>query len=161
VETIIFLDVDGVLNAPASAARGDRPDDERLYGLDPAKCRLLGEVVRRARAGLVVSSCWRKFEDYAPWAPGRKWREVLAERAGIPAAAFAGDTPSLPATPFQRGSEIEAWLVSRAGVGPWAVLDDEVGDIVPVLGPGRVVKTDPGEGLTAGERDALLALLGA
>ena len=52
---ILFLDIDGVLNETATA---------KQIALDEEKVALLGSVIDRSGADIVLTTYWRYFEEY-------------------------------------------------------------------------------------------------
>ena len=112
--SIIFLDVDGVLNSRASreASETDLPDSACLDRLK--------RIVKATGSAIVLSSTWRFSAD--------------DERAIETALHLAGIGPLYGATPHwgavgsaeSRGAEILRWLVSSApsSVVAWLALDD-------------------------------------
>ena len=130
-KTVLFLDVDGVLNQSGNSQKG----------LDAGKVALLKQIVDQTGCGIVVSSTWRKFEHSR-----RAIVDCIVDIGGV----LRGFTPQLShqgevwaATP--RGIEIEAWLLENREVNHFVILDDddEMGGLIPHL-----VQTNSADGLT-------------
>ncbi len=146
MSTVIFLDIDGVLNSmPWLDAHG--------FGtLDPANIRILSRIVEATNAHLVISSDWRRFHDY----------DVLCRRLideGVP-DCIIGTTPLVDIDEdntgkyLSRGLEIDAWIQTTQWSDPFLILDD-----IPNMAPHqeRLLHTDDNTGLV--ERDIDRALL--
>lgn len=149
---VVFLDIDGVLNA---ASEDDAPIVGELWSadwLDREMLERLSDLTRRGHADVVVSSSWRQ-------------RRSLAELDGILAAAgFTGRvvdvTPRLPRPPsgerFVRMEEVRSWLASRKDIESFVILDDDqdFGEL-----SARHVRTDSQVGLTAADVERALGVL--
>lgn len=163
---VIFLDIDGVLNYLPDRPRETVPNfvqqDERCYGLNPALVAQLKRIIEATDAKIVISSSWRHFHDYLPYQPKRDWRDVLAERLGMPRKSIIiGETPTLVTRRMDeygtskytlRGREIRQWLEENKKRFntpiTYCILDDEVDDITSVLGKKRVIHVNYKQGLT-------------
>ena len=142
--SILFLDIDGVLNSIAT-----RPQDPSGLSawLDPRNVCHLAEIVRVANPDIVVTSSWRLSNELGDLA------SQLA-KAGCKANVIA-------ATPFldshRRAIEIQAWL-DEADPRPekFAILEDEqeMEHLAPFL-----VKTSKLHGLALEHVEKVLALL--
>ena len=113
--TIIFLDVDGVLNNGSWATEQYKQGihvyrEDILY--EPALLRLKG-LVAATGAKIVVSSAWRQI----PTSFGnlRKW----LEKYGM---AIYDKTPYVGGC---RGDDITAWFNRNTGEWQYVILDDE------------------------------------
>ena len=178
---IIFLDVDGVLNCMPDNHRQVWPDfmggaDERAFGLNPELILNLKNLLDRTDAKIVVSSSWRHFDDYEPFAHGVYWRDVLAKRLGRKAEdIFIGSTPSC-SDPYMllhgvseyavRGKEINTWMKENENKfgKPYedynfCIIDDEVTDILRVFKSKYVVHTNYKTGLTSQDVDQAFHIL--
>jgi hypothetical protein len=148
--SILFLDIDGVLNSHkwfehliANPREGDHFDRH----IDPEAMYQLNRVCSEAMANVVVSSTWRKVYNQA------------ALRIGLRKAGFAhtviGVTPSHG---FKyRGDEISHWLTENGHRNhTFAIVDDDsdMGGLLP-----RLVKTRFDTGLTTVEADLLIEML--
>ena len=165
---IIFLDIDGVLNhspdKPREVYPDLKPNDERIYGLNPKLIANLKKVIDETGAKIVVSSSWRYFDDYFIYDSSLKWRDVLANRMGYKAKdLFIGNTHPSIAEYVWRGHEIHNWMTDhedefgKAGTDyKYCVIDDEVRSILEVIDPRYVIHTDYKKGFTP--EDAIKAI---
>ena len=110
--SIIFLDLDGVLN-----------DEDASGEIDPVMAQHLENILQATGAGIVLSTGWRR--DY------RKKR-LFAQSIPSFSQRYVGDTPDLGAESsfwsgdgqVNRWDEIESWLADSGFTGRYAVLDD-------------------------------------
>jgi hypothetical protein len=142
VPTIIFLDVDGVLNTSESldGHRETYTDlDEMLLASFDERCveRLLQVLDQVPNAKIVISSSWRNSEDNV---------RVLEKRLGVYANRIIGSTVRF--SHGFRGLEVEHYLLShfRKKTIRYAILDDE-NDFFPHQYP-FLVSCDMQYGLT-------------
>lgn len=150
---VLFLDVDGVLNCSHTFQRRHNAWKETntpvkreefawpLGHLDEELVPRLNDIVEQSDCKIVISSSWRisaEFLYFGGWLVHRgfKYPDAIIDR-----------TPSLPMLDNSRGEEIKAWLVKHPEVTHYAILDDDVIDIMPVH-PYNVVETNGKEGLT-------------
>lgn len=107
--SIVFLDIDGVLN--------NIPSLWRNIHLLPEKVRMVSALLGMTEADLVISSAWRGDPNLG----------TMLTRAGL-SKRPVGITPSkLSAT---RGQEIDMYLRNYDIVGTnYVILDDEIDDI--------------------------------
>merc|ERR1719352_428888 len=143
--SLIFLDVDGVLN---STGDGDRGSDEVITSATPMmilnrSClQRLVKLVRDANARLVLSSTWRSSAALKT----ELWEALVAE--GLPKDAFVGQTPVI-AGPL-RHYEILEWLEDKRTAEvkvPWVVLDDmQLGSYAQLKG--HFIWVNPNMGLS-------------
>ncbi len=148
MEKILFVDIDGVLNHEAwfrtrgrfDFQNGEDPGDfyERYlrHSMDPACVRRLARVVELSHAEIVLSSSWRRNEQWAR-------TERVFQSMGV-GARMLGRTPTpeerdpqvfrrfrqrLPMAdePCPRGYEIQQWLDAHPtrDVRVIAILDDD------------------------------------
>lgn len=123
---VIFVDIDGVLKHYGDMRKG--------YSFDLGPVRALNVLTRETGAKLVISSTWRML-------PGLDLKHIF-EQNGVE-GEIIGETPVLYG---ERGSEIEAWLITTGKpVTGYAILDDE--DDMGAL-RSHLVQTDPLNGLT-------------
>jgi HAD domain in Swiss Army Knife RNA repair proteins len=130
-KSVIFLDIDGVLNRGSSDGE-HRVDSDLLVRFQ--------SLVSSTNARVVLASTWR--HDPAGVADAR--------RLGIP---FDDVLPDL--RPKSRGDEIKAWLATHPGTDRFVILDDEddgYGDF-PLFQP------SPSRGLTPKLASALSSYL--
>lgn len=115
MNTILFLDIDGVLNRCGA-------DKAHLH---PEKVDLLKSIIHETGCGFVVSSTWR----------------ILRERMFELKRALGADTLEhwMGCTPYfggrARGDEISHWLSEHRDVKKFVILDDDsdMGDLMPHL----------------------------
>lgn len=143
---VLFLDIDGVLNCHRTAiAFGGIPHTTARNGrarLDEVAIRLIGGIVRRAGAVIVLSSTWRKHADWPDYGP-------------------ALDLPIVDRTPSCsgcRGDEIAKWLSEHPEVEAYAIVDDD-SDMLPEQKP-YFVHTSGTDGFSWANAGDLARLLG-
>jgi hypothetical protein len=109
--TVLFLDVDGVLNQC-----GHQQD------VLTAKAALLKQIVTKTACSIVVSSTWRRREQM---------RQLLVKLLRQSDVAVSGWTPCLDMitdsgfyVTGERGHEIQAWLDVHPQVTRFVILDD-------------------------------------
>lgn len=160
--SVIFLDIDGVLNHTVlyaeNALRGPTPP---VGWIDRACVARLDALCARTGAAVVISSGWRTYESI-PGATQGGWRgatEVL--RAAGLRAEVIGATPDSTrqvgglSMADDRGLEILSWLCEHPEVERWVVLDDcDMG-----VDPGRFVRTSIAVGLTDADCERAVKIL--
>lgn len=142
---VIFLDIDGVMNTYYTAIVAE--SDTLAASLEPANVAVLNELVRRTGAIIVVSSAWRRTHSLAE----------LCEGFAIAGCVVTihDTTPSLEGQ--SRGREIQAWIVAQPEPPTrYVILDDE--HDMPEH-PGKLIKTNPGDGLCKRHLRRALGLL--
>lgn len=135
--SILFLDVDGVINPHKGAHE------------EPV--RQLHRVIGESGCSIVLSSMWRLMGI-------RTAEDQIRRKFGYQGPGFFGATPDLKGAP--RGTEISAWIASQefGPMPPWAVVDDY--DDMPYVRH-RFVRTQPRIGLDEVGADRLIELLKA
>lgn len=122
---IIFLDIDGVLNFIGSRTK------RGFYVMDSGCVSRLRAVIEKHEAQIVVSSAWRKRDD---------WKEHITEAfrdAGWNTPPLIDRTSSFYVAP--RGLEIHAWLKKHPEITNYVIVDDD-SDMLPWQW-GRFVRT--------------------
>lgn len=156
-DSVLFLDVDGVLNR-----HGDYAPGSPLIRNTCA--RLLQHVLDQTGAVLVISSAWRY--QVLMGAVTLRGFEHLLRTHGIRAEVLdvtprdAGDTQhefNGRTGAAERVGQIRAWLAAHPEVTRWAVVDDARLSLADPTLP--IVETDGALGLTVEDADALIALL--
>jgi hypothetical protein len=118
--TVIFLDIDGVLNNDEFLGDIDRSkeskwDDFWINNLDARSMRILNEIISRTNASVVISSTWRlmlKIDDL------KEIFEISGFKGDI-----IGYTPYLQG--MSRGKEIIHWLLkTKHDVDKYIIIDD-------------------------------------
>ena len=149
--SVVFLDIDGVLNSTESAIR--HGTYKRLCQRAIANLNL---VTLSTAAEVVVSSSWRILHSL------EQLRTLLTE-AGVK-AHVRDVTPQMVSVQGSSGlylsrlrrDEIRAWLDAHPDVTRWVVLDDSSD-----AGPDRYVQPDFAVGLSAEDARAAIAILEA
>lgn len=128
MDSVLFLDIDGVLNSQEffERARADALSRRPIWHmLDPEKVTMLNEILAATGAKVVVSSSWRipfTMDDIYAALTHRGFRGTII-----------GKTPSGGRT---RGDEIQAWLDFQATKPVrFAILDDsaDMAHLAPFL----------------------------
>ena len=146
--TVLFLDVDGVLNNHEALKRNPP--------LDPLCVGVLNDLVEAFDARIVVSSTWRLFYSLD------EIRSLLAAHGLVNPARVIDATPHGETAQGDRsvsqprGLEIQAWLSAHQEVTRFVILDDEADmcHLTPHL-----VKTSMANGLTWRHKGRVLAVL--
>ena len=139
---ILFLDFDDVLNTAQTLERGE------LF--EQANVQTLNAILDRTDAKIVITSTWRLGAT-------RKELEELLVNAGVHAAKrVVGSTRFLEER--SRGAEIQDWLSrTRMKVADYVILDNR-NDMDACLC--QLVRTDPRCGLSPGQVERVVSLLG-
>ena len=130
MEKIIFLDIDGVLNSNFWNASHQREISDGTL-IEEEKVALLGTLVKRTDAKLVLHSGWRVWFGEG-MQPARKEAKRLVEMLKAYGMELTDVTPDLTTEEIRRtkkfslvkAQEILAWLEQHPQVGTWIVLDD-------------------------------------
>lgn len=143
---VVFLDFDGVLNSQRSAIAYGGVSWSGAAGIrakmDDVAVRLIGGIVCRAGASIVLSSSWRNDSAWKSYGP-------------------ALDLPIIDRTPTltgPRGAEIADWLHRHPEVEQYAIVDDD-SDMLPEQLP-FFVHTDAFDGFTWKCAKKLASLMG-
>jgi len=147
--SIIFLDIDGVLNSFAwREQRPVDPDPKNIHGLrlgwkfiaemslDTQAVVLFDELVRKTQSAVVITSSKRIVNSLCAIA------SMLEHRGAAPGIPLVGSTPTYPG---QRGDQI-SWWVRTMGIESYVIFDDD-SDMDAVRD--RFVHVDGRVGLTA------------
>jgi hypothetical protein len=131
--SVLFLDVDGVLNRCGKSAQG----------LETDKCEMLARIVAEADPVIVVSSTWR-ISDRGMERLTLLFRQIGARFGGI-TPYHTGRTEGGLYIAKARGNEIQEWLDDNGKPARFVILDDDsdMGHLLPHL-----VKTESFVGLT-------------
>lgn len=160
---VIFLDIDGVLNAEFwNESHQKEISDGQL--IDRDKVKLLAQLIDRTDAQIILHSGWRFWFDEER-KPLRKEAERLVEMLAGEGMAIAGFTPDLTTEEIRRtkkfslvkADEILLWLKIHEDVEGWVVLDDL--ELHNVCVRALQVKTDPTVGLTLEDVDEAVEIL--
>lgn len=146
--SILFLDLDGVLNTHSHTNRMPVGCDPRLCLLPRLVAPLAEWLMARPNVGVVLSSDWRR-----PPNPGFAATNAILRGMGLP-RDMVGETPqhgwTQPAgwgtgvDPPRRGREIAEWLRDHTEVEHVVCLDDG-DDFHPIQR--HLVRTSPWHGL--------------
>lgn len=110
---VIFLDFDGVLRLELARPGVGGATAYQFGDFDPAAVERLNAIAFKGRAGVVVSSSWKRSHDVPAL-------EAVLRRAGYAGPCY-GATPDLPGEAERpgsmRGFEIAVWLAARVAAG--------------------------------------------
>lgn len=175
---ILFLDMDGVLNSlpdrnimqEFKKNLSEEKYDNKFWGIDPELVSYLKLIIDRTDCKIVFSTSWRYFKDHH--IVGSDWRKTLAEILDISQDIFIGNTPDITecggwecgSNSRRRGTEIKMWLefhtdIATPGSYRFCAIDDEVCDIIPVIGEQHVVHTDYKTGIQMKDVDRAVRIL--
>lgn len=146
---LLFLDIDGVLNTPASCSI-HRSNESFL----PTAVAALLKIQTETGCEVVISSSWRMEDQHRQIAPA-------FEKNGLGAILphIVGSTPALSVVEgATREDEIEAWLMEHQQLGSFAILDDDRSEFRGEL-RSRLVLVDDNVGLTAADADKCIQML--
>lgn len=150
LRNILFLDIDGVLNH-------DKEDHPHVFAPDCVhELRRILEASPHTQ--IVLSTSWRT--GFSLFALGWLWRQH-----GLPDERVMGRTSE--SRTGSRGAEIKQWLdnppllAEEYHVGRFAVLDDEVEDILQHIPEQSVFACDPWHGLTEAVANQVIRHLAA
>ena len=175
MQKLLFLDIDGVLNAmPTDHHIIDKWKKEmsqydfqmKLYGLDKQLVDRLKLIIDRTQCKIVFSTSWRYFKDHPT--VGSDWRKTLSEMLNVSQDIFIGNTPDISvaggwdcSSNRRRGLEIKCWIENNTEPGKfkYCIIDDEVVDIISIISESHVVHTDMRFGLTLSNVDKAVRIL--
>lgn len=152
---VVFLDIEGVLNAAPWAAGQPPPQSLwprsaaaawRQRRLDAACVGRLRRLVEQTSAAIVLTSDWRHRMSIVEFVR-------LLSLYGYEAAPVVGATPAVVRA--SRGAEVAAWRVRNQSTCPYLCLDDDA-DFLPDQ---LLVQTRPELGLTDDDVTRAIALL--
>jgi hypothetical protein len=131
--SVLFLDVDGVLNRCGKSAQG----------LEADKCEMLARIVKEANPVIVVSSTWR-ISDRGMERLHLLFRQIGAKFGGI-TPYHTGRTEGGLYIAKARGNEIQEWMDEHGTPERFVILDDDsdMGHLLP-----RLIRTESFVGLT-------------
>lgn len=160
---VIFLDIDGVLNSNFWNDTHQREISDGTM-IDPEKIKLLGELVRRTGAGIVLHSGWKYWFDsrLRPLRIESARLETLLLQEGL---SISSVTPDHATEEIKRSKkfslvkaeEILAWLDDHQKVEQWVVIDDL--DLHNAEVAKHQLRTDPQIGLTVNDVHKLEIML--
>lgn len=157
---IIFLDIDGVLRTHKSDLDWSRElgvpifrGTDRLFSKEAIDN--LNEVIFLTKAKVVITSNWRLRLSLEQLRDKFKKCGFLGEIIDVTTVGFIDYRP-LPIG--DRGLEIRRWIYSNS-CDRYVVIDDQVNDIIPILGDIKVVKVNPLNGFDDAVTDKVLDIL--
>lgn len=140
--TVIFLDIDGVLNSLGHIAAtrfvvneqnrdsDSLSEDWWVSQIDPTNMAALNHIVMETGAKVVVTSTWRIGHDL-------EWCQRVLKRAG-----FIGEVLGMTRHDNQqRGLQIQDWISTHPEIDVHITLDDDLDHHMT-----HVIKTNPREG---------------
>lgn len=149
---VIFLDIDGVLNSNFWNDSHQREISDGTL-IDSEKIKLLGELVRRTDAGIVLHSGWKYWFD-SELEPLRTESERLKTLLSQEGLTINSVTPDHATEEIKRdkkfslikAEEILAWLDDHKEIDQWVVIDDL--DLHNAEVAKHQLRTNPQTGLT-------------
>ena len=126
---VIFLDIDGVLNANEDFGGRNKPNPSihGILGVTTARIKRLKQIVDKTDAKIVLTSSWKEAyinnTKYHVDIYGKYLREKLRK-----SNVYIFDTTLNYESKGSeyRGAGIKAWLNAHKNVTNWIVLDDEI-----------------------------------
>ena len=159
--TIIFLDVDGVLNNQKflNGTKDDIYTDDFTdrdvidKQLDPENVKNLNKIISVSQCNVVLSSSWRKFISLKDFTWGLVKHGMKKEFA----KNFISKTPITG----KREEEINEWIkASKEKIDKYVVIDDSRDKNDNLKGfDGKWVKINPKKGLTLKKADKVINIL--
>lgn len=152
---VIFLDIDGVLNSSFwNDAHPCEINDGTL--IDSEKIKLLGELVRRTDAAIVLHSGWKYWFDsnLEPLRTESKRLKTLLSQEGLTINSVTPDHATKEIKRDKKFSlikaeEILAWLDNHKETEQWVVIDDL--DLHNTEVAKHQLRTNPQTGLTCND----------
>ena len=155
---VVFLDVDGVLNAMPSSwdKQFSKDDQQNTFVVDPILVDRLYYILASTGARVVMSSTWRNYPDQMAYL---KFKIPGLEEALVPHTTYWKTVSKFSST---RGQEIGMWLNDNGGrflVTTWVVLDDDR-DSWLEKNKDNWVNCNPNVGLTWADAEKAIEILG-
>lgn len=130
MQKIIFLDIDGVLNANVSNEHNECEMKDGLL-IDSDKVELLGEIITKTEARIVLHSGWKYWfnKNIQPIQKESQQLVDLLKKSNITISDITPDfsTEEIRKTKkfsLVKAKEILAWLHEHSDVEKWIVIDD-------------------------------------
>lgn len=130
---IIFLDIDGVLNADCDFGGRSKPnptvindEGQRFCGIGKTHVRHLKNIVDKTGAEIVLVSSWKKdYEEYLKYGYENRVGKYLYNKLREQELRILDTTLRYDFSyGSNRGYEIRQWLEEHPEVDDWVVLDD-------------------------------------
>ena len=149
---VIFLDIDGVIQSPRYCVAIN--ETGWLSAFEPAAMHMVRNLIRDAKAKIVISSSWRIGQK-----DSRELKQIF-RCCGFKeiATAFHEDWRTPEINGMTRGHEISDWLSKHPQVERYLILDDD-SDMLPEQ-QSSFVQTDYQNGITLQNYDAARKMLG-
>lgn len=154
---VIFLDIDGVLNADCDFGGRSKPNPYmisdsgvRYWGICRTHVKSLRKLVERTGAKIVLVSSWKNdYVDYIKHGYHNRTGKYLYNKLRAEGLSIYDTTLSYDFSyGANRGYEISQWLEDHPEVDKWVVLDDEKFDDYDFLRiTPNLILTDPEVGL--------------
>ena len=131
---VIFLDIDGVLNADCDFGGKSKPnpyvssdDGNRYCGIGKSHVKSLKKIVDRTDAVIVLVSSWKNdYNDYLRHGYFNRVGKYLYNKLRAEGLRIYDTTVRYDfSSGRNRGYEIRQWLEDHPEVDRWVVLDDE------------------------------------
>ncbi|MGM0555262.1 MAG: HAD domain-containing protein [Myxococcota bacterium] len=142
IRTVVFLDIDGVLNDAQPVDNIPTTTPGWVDLIDESRVALLNDLLERTHAEVVLSSSWRQIHSL-------EQMQAILEQAG-----FQGElVDQTPVIAKARGQQIAAWLAKNDQyIDRFVAIDDSM--YMDPLPPDRRVQTSGRRGgITEDERD--------
>lgn len=146
--TVIFLDVDGVLNDAQPIAALPTTQSGWAALIDEERVSLLNDIIDATSAKVVLSSSWRQVHSLDDM-------QSMLERRGFD-GKLVDETPIVDKT---RGEQIQAWLAMHRGEVERFVAIDDSPFMAPLADENRVKTSGRRGGITESERDEAIRKL--
>lgn len=165
MSTVIFLDIDGVLNTERwhdhCVNEGIAPVDGYGYAFDPVAVMNLKKIVNETAADIVISSSWKVWGLDAMqrmWARRHLPGKVIDITPNTDSDEMLLSIDLDIGIPAVKGSEIKEWLSTNGNQDMrYAILDD-LPDMLPEQ-ESHFVQTDPRVGITQADADRAITIL--
>lgn len=157
---IIFLDIDGVLNTNREIVE---LTPRGYVGLDDKLVQNLNTIVEKTNAKIVLTSTWK-----AEWNPDKEKCGMDAlylirklKECGTRIIGKTYDNCTEDRFFEHRGEGIRAYLLGRADIESYVIIDDNVFSDFDEMQHKRLIKTDSTKGLTKEDVETAIDILEA
>ena len=147
---IIFLDIDGVLNANDDFGGKSKPNPsvQGYAGISRSKVRRLANIVEQTEAKIVLVSSWKNdYEEYIKYREDLIGKYLRNKLRQFNLNIYDTTLRYEQAYGADRGHGIKEYLKTRR-VTDWIILDDEIFPDYDVEILAHLVKTEEEAGLT-------------